>query len=157
MHRRLLATTVVVAFAGCAREAQEPAIDYAADVAAIVALNETILGHMNSGDWQALNQIVAEDYVALVPGSAPIVGRAANQAANRRFLERWDDEERWIPVETVIDGDLAVQRGTFTMTLTPKEGGEGRTSGGNYLHVYQRQADGSWALTRAMAGSAEFE
>jgi ketosteroid isomerase-like protein len=157
MHRRLLATTVVVAFAGCAREAQEPAVDYAADVAAIVALNETILGHMNSGDWQALNQIVAEDYVALVPGSAPIVGRAANQAANRRFLERWDDEERWIPVETVIDGDLAVQRGTFTMTLTPIEGGEGRTSGGNYLHVYQRQADGSWALTRAMAGSAESE
>jgi ketosteroid isomerase-like protein len=122
MNRRLLATAVIVTFAGCTREAQEPAADYAADVAATVARNETILGHMNSGNWQALNGIVAEDYVALVPGSAPIVGRAANQAANRRFLERWNDEEQWLPVETIVAGDLAVQRGTFTMTLTPKEG-----------------------------------
>lgn len=180
MKSILLATVVCLALAGCGRAATNangpapgagggapsPAGDAAsvettradadADVAAIEALNERILGYMNEGDWQALNEIVAEDYVALVPGSAPIAGRAANQAANRRFLERWNDDERWIATETVVEGDLAFQRGTYEMTLTPKDGaGDGVRSAGNYLHIYQRQADGSWALTRAMAGAGE--
>lgn len=59
-----------------------------------------------------------------------------------------------LPEETLVDGDLAVQRGSFTMKLKPKSGGESRDLAGTYVHVYQRKPDGAWALTRAIAAES---
>ena len=95
--------------------------DPAADVAAIVTVNEGILGALNSGDWRKLNELTAADYVAII-GGRPIQGKAQLEASNQRFLEQWRDEEKWNPDETVVDGDLAFQRGSFTMTLSPRDG-----------------------------------
>jgi ketosteroid isomerase-like protein len=143
-----------ITVAGCAPRSPEPAADTADDVAAIAAVNEGILGALNSGDWRKLNELTAPDYVAIIGGRA-IAGKEQLEASNRRFLEQWRDEETWNPDETIVDGDLAFQRGSFTMTLEPRAGGgEARNLGGTYLHVYQRRSDGSWALTRAMAGTA---
>jgi ketosteroid isomerase-like protein len=140
--------------AGCSSRPAEPRTDPAADVAAIVKVNEGILGALNSGDWRKLNELTAADYVAII-GGRPIQGKAQLDASNQRFLEQWRDEEKWNPDETVVDGDLAFQRGSFTMTLSPRDGaGESRSLAGTYLHVYQRGASGAWALTRAMAGTA---
>ena len=50
----------------------------------------------------------------LPPNSEPVVGKSANDAMNGGAFERYDFSETWSPVETVIDGDLAFQRGTFT-------------------------------------------
>ena len=125
----------------------------AADLAAIAAVNARTLEALNSGDWARLNEITDDDYVAIVRGT-PTSGRERLEAANRRFLEQWKDQEAWLPEETIIDGDLAFQRGSFTMTLTPRQGGDARSLAGTYLHIYQRKPDGSWALTRAMAETA---
>jgi ketosteroid isomerase-like protein len=54
------------------------------------------------------------------------------------------------PAETVIDGDLAYQRGTFTVVASPKGGGASRTTHGNFLRIYRRRHDGSWWMTRDM-------
>jgi ketosteroid isomerase-like protein len=62
-------------------------------------------------------------------------------------------EEHWTPLETVISGDLAYQRGTFTVAATPKAGGNARHTQGTFLRIYRRQADGSWRMTRDMFNS----
>jgi uncharacterized protein (TIGR02246 family) len=126
----------------------------AADLAAIEAVNARTLEALNSGDWARLNELTDDDYVAIIRGT-PTYGKERLEAANRRFLEQWKDQEAWLPDETVIDGDLAFQRGSFTMTLTPRQGGDARSLAGTYLHIYQRKSDGSWALTRAMAETAD--
>jgi ketosteroid isomerase-like protein len=142
-----------VVVAACAPSSPGPA-DTAADIAAIIAVNDGILGALNSGDWRKLNELTAANYVAII-GGRPIEGKEQLDASNQRFLEQWRDQETWNPDETIVDGDLAVQRGSFTMTLRPRAGGDGeRNLAGTYLHVYQRRADGTWALTRAMAGTA---
>lgn len=124
------------------------------DLAAIAAVNDGLLGALNAGDWTRLNELTADDYVAIINGAA-ISGRERLEESNQRFLAQWRDEEAWLPDETVVDGDLAFQRGSFTMTLTPRQGnGEARDVTGTYLHIYQRRTDGSWALTRAMADTA---
>jgi ketosteroid isomerase-like protein len=124
------------------------------DLAAIGAVNARTLEALNSGDWARLNELTDDNYVAIIRGT-PTSGRERLEAANRRFLEQWKDEEAWLPEETIIDGDLAFQRGSFTMTLTPRQGGgEARSLTGSYLHIYQRKPDGSWGLTRAMAETA---
>jgi uncharacterized protein (TIGR02246 family) len=131
-----------------------PAPSAETDVAAIEALNERLLGALNDGDWQRLNELTDDDYVAIINGAA-IAGRERLETSNRSFLEQWENDEAWLPNETVIDGDLAFQRGAFTMTLTPRAGGEARALAGTYLHIYQRRPDGDWALTRAMAESID--
>ena len=154
MLERLLALALVAAaLAACERDTAGTAAAIEADVAAIEAVNAQILGALNAGDWARLNELTDDEYVAIINGR-PIAGRERLEASNQGFLEQWQDEEAWLPDETVVDGDLAFQRGSFTMTLTPRQsGGEPRSLDGTYMHIYQRKADG-WKLTRAMAATA---
>ena len=56
-------------------------------------------------------------------------------------------------VQTVVSGDLAYQRGTFTVEATPKAGGNKTRTSGTFLRIYRRQPDGSWRMTRDMFNS----
>ncbi|HEX3838871.1 MAG TPA: DUF4440 domain-containing protein [Steroidobacteraceae bacterium] len=123
---------------------------YAADVAAISAFNVQYLRAINAGDINALSALTDEDHIAIIPGRPPLVGKAANVAANGRAYQQFNIAENWTPVETVIDGNLAYQRGTFTVAATPKSGGTAHPVGGTFLRIYRRQPDGSWIMTRDM-------
>ena len=72
----------------------------------------------------------------------------------RRAFERFDFSETWTPVETVIDGNLAFQRGTFTVNARPKGEGDRVELRGSFLRIYQRQPDGEWRMTRDMFNSS---
>ena len=126
-----------------------------ADLAAISAFNAKYLKAINDGDIKALSALTDDDHIMIGPNRAPTVGKAANDAANERGFSQFNIEEKWLPEETVIDGDLAYQRGTFIVAATPKTGGTPRTAHGNFLRIYRRQADGSWRMTRDMFNSDE--
>ncbi len=53
-------------------------------------------------------------------------------------------------METVISGDLAYQRGTFTVDATPKAGGNTSHSTGTFLRIYRKQPNGEWRMVRDM-------
>jgi ketosteroid isomerase-like protein len=149
-HWRPLIVTALIGLAGCATQA---AVSNPADLAALTAFNARYLAAINTGDMPTLSSLTDEDHIMLIPGRAPLVGKAANDAANARYFEQFNTDERWNPLETVIDGNLAYQRGTFTSTATPKTGGAGRTAKGSFLRIYRRQSDGSWRMTRDMFNS----
>jgi ketosteroid isomerase-like protein len=125
----------------------------AADVAAISAFNQRYLKAINDGDIAALSALTDDDHIMIAPNRPPIVGKAANDEANGRGFQQVRIEEKWTPVETVVDGNLAYQRGTFTVAATPKAGGATRTLRGSFLRIYRRQPDGSWRMTRDMFNS----
>ena len=59
------------ALLGACRPAVSPDVhDVAADVAAIVQVNERMLAALNSGDWARLNELTDERYVAIIGGNA---------------------------------------------------------------------------------------
>ncbi|HVS25573.1 MAG TPA: nuclear transport factor 2 family protein [Gammaproteobacteria bacterium] len=118
------------------------------DLAAIAAFNERYLGAINDGDIRTLSSLTTDGHVMIAPNRPPIVGKAANDAANGRAFEQFDFDESWTPVETVVSGDLAFQRGTYVTTAKPRTGGEARTIKGNFLRIYQRQPNGEWRMTR---------
>ena len=126
---------------------------YEEDLAAITAFNARYLGSINDEDITTLSSLTTEGHVILIPNRAPIVGKAANDEANGSAFERFNFDETWTPVETVIDGDLGFQRGTYTTVATPKDGGERRELRGNFLRIYQRQPNGEWRMTRDMFNS----
>lgn len=133
--------------------ARTPAVDTAADLAAITAFNTRYLQAINAGDIATLSSLTNEDHMMLAPGRAPISGKAANDAANGRVFQQADIKETWVPLETVIDHSLAFQRGIFTVVASPKSGGAASTTHGNFLRIYRRQKDGSWWMTRDMFNS----
>jgi uncharacterized protein (TIGR02246 family) len=51
--------------------------------------------------------------------------------------------------EVYADGNLAFTRGTFTVTLTPKAGGESQVLRRRYFEIWRKQ-DGRWLVARAM-------
>jgi ketosteroid isomerase-like protein len=136
---------------GCSREAQPT---FADDLAAITAFNERYLRSINEEDIAALSDLTTDGHIMLPPNSEPVVGKSANDAMNGGAFDRYDFSETWTPVETVIDGNLAFQRGTFTTIATPKGDGQRLEVNGSFMRIYQRQANGDWRMTRDMFNSS---
>jgi ketosteroid isomerase-like protein len=125
----------------------------AADLAAIAAFNQKYLKAINEGDIAALSALTDADHIMIPPNRAPIAGKDANDTANRQAFQQFKIDETWTPLETVVDGNLAYQRGVFTVSATPKSVGATRTVRGNFLRIYRRLPDGSWRMTRDMFSS----
>lgn len=142
----------VILFAACGTTRPQTT-DTTAQLAAITAFNARYLKAINDGDIATLSSLTNDDHMMISPNRPPVTGKAANDAANGRTFQVSKIDESWTPVETVIDGDLAYQRGTFTVVARPKAAGAIRTTHGNFLRIYRRQPDGSWWMTRDMFSS----
>jgi ketosteroid isomerase-like protein len=136
---------------GCTRTAQPTFED---DLAQITAFNARYLQSINDEDIATLSSLTTDGHVMLPPNSEPVVGKSANDAMNAGAFQRYEFHETWTPVETVVDGDLAFQRGTFTTIATPKGEGERLEVSGSFMRIYQRQPDGEWRMTRDMFNSS---
>ena len=148
----VLVTTVgAVLTAGCSSDTPP---SYADDLAAITGFNERYLAAINTEDIASLSALTTDGHIMLPPNQEPVVGKAANDAMNGGAFERYEFSETWQPVETVIDGDLAFQRGTFTTIATPRGDGDRLEVNGSFLRIYQRQANGDWRMTRDMFNSS---
>ena len=146
--RLLIVGPALIAVASCT---DAPSLEE--DLAAIEAFNARYVGAINDGDIETLSNLTTEDHIIFIPNRPPIVGKTANDEANGRVFENFDIDETWTPVETVVSGDLAYQRGTYTVASTPKAGGETRTTSGSFLRIYERQPNGEWRMTRDMFNS----
>ena len=151
---RIAVIGVVACLAGCVTN-HTKASALAVDEAAIAAFNKRYLQAINDGDMATLSSLTTEGHIMIPPGRLPLVGKPANDAANGRAFQQFKIDETWTPLETVVAGDWAYQRGTFTVAATPKAGGEARNTRGNFLRIYRRQPDGSWRMTRDMFNSEQ--
>jgi ketosteroid isomerase-like protein len=123
------------------------------DLAELASYNKRYLQSINDGDIATLSSLTAEEHIMIPPGRTPIVGKAANDAGNGRAFEQNKFDEKWFPLETVVAGDWAYERGTFSTEVMPKSGAAGRKVTGNYLRIYRRQSDGHWKMIRDMFNS----
>ena len=144
-------TLVVLLGAGCSTDKQP---SFADDLAAITGFNERYLDAINKEDIAALSALTTDGHIMLPPNQEPVVGKAANDAMNGGAFENYEFSETWRPVETVVDGDLGFQRGTFTVIATPRRAGDRVEVNGSFLRIYQRQANGEWRMTRDMFNSS---
>ena len=137
--------------AGCNQPARPR---FAEDLAQITAFNERYLQSINEEDIATLSSLTTDGHVMLPPNREPVVGKSANDAMNGGAFENYDFSETWAPVETVVDGNLAFQRGTFTTIATPKRDGDRIELSGSFMRIYQRQSNGEWRMTRDMFNSS---
>jgi RimJ/RimL family protein N-acetyltransferase/ketosteroid isomerase-like protein len=101
-------------------------------------------------DAEALRPLLTDDYEVWANATAPLCGAEAAVAAMRGALERYHIQQSFEPVETVIAGDWAFERGLERMSVTPIGGGPTQTMTQRALLVLRRGGDGQWRYARGM-------
>jgi uncharacterized protein (TIGR02246 family) len=134
--------------------AAPPEPDVAAVTAEIDALFTEYGDSLAADDAERWIQLWVEDGVQLPPGAPPNVGRDVIFASISGAMEQYGYRDMDIHVdEMLLTGDLAIARGTYTVNLVPRDGGDPILVDGKYTTTFQRQPDGSWKIYRDIFNS----
>ena len=149
MEKRLVLTigmVVCLAFSfGCQRGGLSES-----DRMAIRQADETDMKMMNAKDWQGDLVLYEDDAIELPPNQAAVQGKAAIQAWDEAFPPFSNFQGQSLEIEG--RGDLAYDRGTYSMTITPP-GATPIEDHGKYLSIWRKQAGGLWKVSRVMFNS----
>jgi ketosteroid isomerase-like protein len=149
--------SLALALGACQPRTATPA-DTAADEAAIRKVLDEVASTFNAGNYDGMFALYRDDVVVSAPGAPDIVGKqawrdglASSLPPNMAFKMRFDTQEM------AIAGDLAYERGTYSIEVTDKATGAVVPAplGGRHIHIFKREADGSWKGWRLMENSAE--
>jgi len=122
--------------------------DIEADIAAIEEVLNQYAVAVNTGDLDLFISIHTDDTVNMAPDAPATFGKQELRASLEPFFDNFTSEMILYPEEAQADGDLGFARGTYTLSITPKNGGKPSFADGKYLTICKRQADGVWKISR---------
>ena len=156
---RLLSSAVllfaVLAFVACAPAAEEAVVEETpsteAEVEAIHSTNDEYALARMANDLDASLAFWTDDAVWMTDGMPAFT-------FSRAEFEEWfgsftTEAFNINSEETVVSGDWAYDRGTFTETMVLVGGSESIQTDAKYLVIMRRQADGSWKYARFIFNS----
>ena len=118
------------------------------DIAAIEQLWDNYALANNTGDLELYMSLMADDIVKMPPNKPAFSGKELLREKKEKGYANYTVEMAIYNEEVQVDGDLAFSRGTYTVSQTPKAGGETVYVDGKYLTILKRQPDGSWKIYR---------
>lgn len=147
--RRAAHLSVTILLFATACEAPEPApapvVDTAADEAAINAVRDAEVAGFVARDTMGAH--LAADAVLMPPGEPAVVGIDAIRTWVSRFWSQVASVAvNYTSTDLTVSGDWAVERYAGTFTITPTAGADPFTETFKGIHVYRREADGSWKM-----------
>jgi ketosteroid isomerase-like protein len=117
------------------------------DIAAVREARAAIERSINDGDAEAFGTHLAEN-VAQIPAERPVHGRVDIVAQQGALFDAFDISEHFTIEQVVVVGDLAVEWGTYDLTVTDKAtGGSMQGTALPYLYAYERDGD-TWRVIR---------
>jgi uncharacterized protein (TIGR02246 family) len=122
--------------------------DVEADITAIKKIYNQYTFAAETGDLDLWISLWIDNGIRMPPDTPAQIGKEQIRA---RMKPLFDQLIIKIPItckEVRVAGDLAFSRGTYTLSTTPKAGGETIKRSGKYLTILERQADGSWRIAR---------
>ncbi|MFB0554251.1 MAG: DUF4440 domain-containing protein, partial [Phycisphaerae bacterium] len=124
-------------------------VDVEADLAAIEEVLNQYAVTANAGDFEGWLSLHADDVVKMPPDAPAIFGIEDLRANFKPAFESFDTYCVIYPEETQVDGDMGLARGTYSISITPKGGGEtiDVMKDGKYLTICKRQPDGTWKIS----------
>jgi len=121
-------------------------VDNDENIEAIRKLFDDFCEAHRHNDGLKLAEFYTDDAV-LMPSDEPIVsGREAIAARYQQDLDKFTAELVTTPDEIEVSGNLGFVRGTFTITLTPKDEGEKIEAKFKAISILRKGMDGSWKL-----------
>ncbi len=129
-------------------EQQRVKVDVETDIAAIKDLVNQYGATVNAGDLDLWISLWTDNGIQMPPNAPAVIGKEQLRAKNESMFAEFILKMVVTNKEVRVAGDLAFARGTYTLSLTPKAGGEIIKIDGKYLSIVERQADGSWKFAR---------
>jgi len=106
------------------------------------------LAALNSGNADAWADAFTADGVQMPPNAPANAGREAIRPWVRGFLGAFSVEFALSVAEVHTAGEWAIERGAYTITITPRSGGAPIDDSGKYITIYRSQPDGTWLMAR---------
>lgn len=119
-----------------------------ADVEALNHVREAHIAALNHGNVSAWVAAFTDDGVQMPPNAPANLGRESIRTWSQAFLAPFRAAFALVVDEVQVAGDWAFERGTYTITLTPKAGSEPMQDIGKYITIYERQPSGAWGMAR---------
>ena len=108
----------------------------------------------NAADLERLMTLYAEDVVSMPPGFPALEGKAAVQADFEWFFDNFESHHETTIVSILISGNLAVERGEYAQTFTPKDGSEPFSETGKHI-VVRKKSGNTWQVVREIWNTDE--
>ena len=165
IRRTLFPLLSLAALAACEKEADTrteaespgaiaaPTTDPAAVRRAIDSANVTLAAALTKEDAAAQVAHYTPDGIVMMSNTPAWKGREEIQKHATEMFDAVDAKDvKFTTLDVDVSGDLAVETGTYVMTIVPK-GGKPMPDTGKYITVWKRQADGSWKIYRDISNS----
>ncbi len=123
------------------------------DLAAIRKLAEEWSSGWDRGDTEALLSLYTSDPVLMPQGQPVVTGKDAIRLLYQSFFKDFTVKGEGKVVEVEVSGDLGYFWSSYTLTATPKAGGERIKAEGKSVFVVRRQKDNSWKIARLIDNS----
>jgi uncharacterized protein (TIGR02246 family) len=154
---RRFAIVMVLALAGCA-EQNDSIRDSTMkkqneDIEAIKQLAETWRSGWLAGDADLLLSLYADEPVLMPQDQPAVLGKDAIRPLYEAVLKEFDFQSEGTVKEVVASGDMGYFWSAYTLTATPKAGGEPMKVAGKSLFIVRREPGGAWKIARLMDNS----
>jgi uncharacterized protein (TIGR02246 family) len=123
------------------------------DVAAIKKLAKDWSTGWDRGDADALLSLYTDDPILMPQGQPAVIGKNAIRSLYQSFFEQFTVKGKGRVVEVEVSGDLGYFWSSYTLTATPKTGGDQIKGEGKSVFIVRRQADNSWKIARLIDNS----
>ena len=123
------------------------------DAQILAEIRERLTAAENAGDPEPICAAMADDVVLMAPNVPVQEGKVASASFVRdvlpSLLVEFERRITYTSAEVRIVGDIAFDRGTFSISIVPRGGGFLDISTGKYLWMYARSGT-SWKLARVI-------
>ena len=141
-----IGSLILLILVGC--EQQSAKVDVETDIVAIENLMNQYGAALNAGDLDLWISLWADNGIQMPPNAPAVIGKEQIRAKYESIFPVFIFNMVVTTKEVRTAGDLAFDRGTYTLSLTPRVEGEIINIDGKYLSILERQADGSWKFSR---------
>lgn len=117
------------------------------DRAEVTRTSARLLAAVNASDADRCSAVWTADGVLMPPHHPSVQGHPAIVQYFRNLFSRSRFRFAFTSSHIHIDGDTALERVTYTVTIWPADDAPPIEDVGKGVHVYRRQPDGSWKLT----------
>lgn len=131
-------------------EQQAEKVNVEADITEIKEVLKQYAVACNAGDFESWISLWDDDGVQMPPDTPPLKGKTQIIEGNKPSFDQMIVDITINSIEEVkVHGDWGLTRCTYTLAVSPKEGGETIIvmPDGKALTLYERQSDGSWKIT----------
>ena len=119
------------------------------DILAINLANTELREGYNRGDSDRVLSVFAPGFTDFSAGEPSFYGSEARAVRKQRLTKLFRSYQAKLAI-TIIDimvrGETAIDYGWRELTLTPKAGGEPKTSRTRYINVWNKSAGGQWQI-----------